>query len=116
MKKLIVLSVIIAVMFLTRGSVAPAHAQDSAKDDKPTFYHLVPGTYVNPWPRFTVTYPKEWTAERPTLSSGRGLSQYRLRDPARIRHWVSRSLHFLTPWTGSPRPSCAVFKAMGTRT
>jgi len=70
MKKLIVLSVITAVMFLTWGPVAPARAQDSAKDDKPTFYHLVPGTYVNPWPRFTLTYPKEWTAERPTLILG----------------------------------------------
>ena len=47
MKRLILVSVIMAVMLLTWGSVAPAHAQDSAKDDKPTFYHLVPGTYVN---------------------------------------------------------------------
>ena len=65
MKRLMVLSVIMAVMFLTWGSVAPAHAQDSAKDDKPTFYHLVPGTYVNGWPRCTVTYPKEWVEKRP---------------------------------------------------
>ena len=53
-----------AVMLLTWGSVAPAHAQDSAKDDKPAFYHLVPGTYVNGWPRCTVTYPKEWVEKR----------------------------------------------------
>jgi len=66
MKKLIVLSVITAVMLLTWSSVAPAHAQDSAKDDKPTFYHLVPGTYVNGWPRFTVHYPKDWV-ERHTM-------------------------------------------------
>jgi hypothetical protein len=65
MKRLIVVSVIMAVMLLTWGSVAPAHAQDSAKDDKPTFYHLVPGTYVNGWPRFTVHYPKEWTERYP---------------------------------------------------
>ena len=84
MKKLIVLSVIMAVMFLTRGSVAPAHAQDSAKDDKPTFYHLVPGTYVNGWPRFTVTYPKDWTVERPGWPQGRSFWS-RLRDPAPIR-------------------------------
>ena len=70
MKIIILVSVIMAVMFLTWGSVAPAHAQDSAKDDKPTFYHLVPGTYVNGWPRFTVTYPKEWTAERPDVAAG----------------------------------------------
>jgi hypothetical protein len=65
MKKLMVLSVITAVMFLTWGSVAPAHAQGSAKDDKPTFYHLVPGVYVNGWPRFTIRYPKDWIERRP---------------------------------------------------
>ena len=66
MKKIIVLSVIMAVMFLALGSVAPARAQDPAKDDKPTFYHLVPGTYVNGWPRFTIHYPKDWV-ERHTM-------------------------------------------------
>ena len=66
MKRLIVLSAMMAVMFLTGGSVAPACAQDSAKDDTPTFYHLVPGTYVNGWPRFTIHYPKEWV-ERQTM-------------------------------------------------
>jgi hypothetical protein len=43
------------------GSVfTPAFAQAPAKDDTPTFYHLLPGVYVNGWPRFTITYPKEW--------------------------------------------------------
>jgi hypothetical protein len=65
MKKLIVVSVIVAVMLLTWGSIVPAHAQDAAKDDKPTFYHLVPGTYVNSWPRFTVYYPKDWVERHP---------------------------------------------------
>jgi hypothetical protein len=69
MKRLVVLAVIMAVTFLTWSSVAPAHAQDSAKDDKPTFYHLVPGTYVNGWPRFTVHYPKDWV-ERPLTGAG----------------------------------------------
>ena len=64
MKKLIVLSLIMAVMFLTGGSGAPARAQDPANADKPTFYHLVPGTYVNGWPRFTITYPKDWVEGR----------------------------------------------------
>jgi len=63
MKKLIVLPLITAVMLLTWGSVAPAHGQDTAKDDKPTFYHLIPGTYVNGWPRFTIHYPKDWVEE-----------------------------------------------------
>jgi hypothetical protein len=61
MKKIIVLSAIMAVTFLTWGFIASVYAQDTAKkDDKPTFYHLVPGTYVNGWPRFTITYPKDW--------------------------------------------------------
>ena len=67
MKRLIVLSVIMAVMLLTWASVAPVHPQDSAKDDTPTFYHLVPGTYVNGWPRCTIHYPKDWI-ERPGLT------------------------------------------------
>ena len=66
MKKLIPLLLSMAVMLLTWGSVAPAHAQDSAKDDKPTFYRLTPGVYVNGWPRCTVHYPKEWV-ERPPM-------------------------------------------------
>jgi hypothetical protein len=64
MKKIILVSVIMAVVLLAWGSV-PAHAQDSAKDDKPTFYHLVPGTYVHGWPRFTMTYPKDWVEQPP---------------------------------------------------
>jgi hypothetical protein len=67
MKKLIVLSVITAlIMLLTWGSLAPAHAQDAAKDDEPTFYRLVAGTYVNGWPRFTISYPRDWL-EQPSL-------------------------------------------------
>jgi hypothetical protein len=44
-----------------------AYSQDSANEEKPTFYRLVPGTYVNGWPRFTITYPKDWVEERPAL-------------------------------------------------
>jgi hypothetical protein len=65
MKKLIVVSVIMAVMLLTWGSVVPAHAQAPTKDDAPTFYHLVPGTFVNGWPRFTIHYPKDWVEGHP---------------------------------------------------
>jgi len=66
MKKLIVLSLAMAAIFLTWGSVAPARAQDPAKDDKPTFYRLTPGVYVNGWPRLSFHYPKEWI-ERPPM-------------------------------------------------
>ena len=57
MKKLIVLALIMAVMVLV---AALAHAQSPANDVKPTFISPTPGLYVNGWPAFTVTYPKEW--------------------------------------------------------
>jgi hypothetical protein len=57
MKKLIVLAMIMAVILLV---AAFAHAQSPANDLKPTFISPTPGLYVNGWPAFTVTYPKEW--------------------------------------------------------
>jgi hypothetical protein len=60
MKKLIVVSMIMVLILLMGSSFSPAHAQDIAKEEKPTFYRLTPGVYVNGWPRFTVTYPKNW--------------------------------------------------------
>jgi hypothetical protein len=65
MKKLTLVLLAIAVASLAWGFFAPAHAQDPAKQEKPTFYRLVPGTYVNGWPRFTITYPKDWIEETP---------------------------------------------------
>jgi len=56
MKKLIVLAIIMAVMVLV---AAPVHAQAPANDLKPTFISPTPGLYVNGWPAFTVSYPKE---------------------------------------------------------
>jgi hypothetical protein len=53
MKKPIVVSVIMALMLLVWGLFALAHAQDPAKEEKPTFYRLTPGVYVNGWPRFS---------------------------------------------------------------
>jgi hypothetical protein len=64
-KKPVVLSAIVAVLLLTWAG--PAHPQDSAKDDTPTFYRLVPGTYVNGWPRFTIRYPKDWVEQMPSI-------------------------------------------------
>ena len=57
MKKLIVLAIIVAVMVLVAALV---HAQTPANDLKPTFISPTPGLYVNGWPAFTVSYPKEW--------------------------------------------------------
>ena len=65
MKKPIVVSVIMAfIMLLMGGSFALAQPQEPANEGKPTFYRLTPGIYVNGWPRFTVSYPKDWV-ERP---------------------------------------------------
>jgi hypothetical protein len=48
MKKPMVLSAMIVLILLVGGVFSPAQA------DTPTFYRLVPGTYVNGWPRFTI--------------------------------------------------------------
>jgi hypothetical protein len=60
MKKLIAVSLTIAGMVLMAGFFTPAHAQAPANDLKPTFISPTPGLYVNGWPPFTVSYPKEW--------------------------------------------------------
>jgi len=61
MKKLIVLAMIMAVMLLVAALV---HAQSPPSDLKPTFISPTPGLYVNGWPAFTVSYPKEWVEQR----------------------------------------------------
>ena len=72
MRKSIVLSVAMVLLLLAGTSSISSSAQDTANDQTPTFYRLVPGTYVNGWPRFTITYPKEWVERRP---AGRGVFQ-----------------------------------------
>jgi hypothetical protein len=60
MKKLIVLSLL--TLMLLRGSfLGLVYAQGPANDLKPTFISRTPtpGLYVNGWPAFTVSYPKE---------------------------------------------------------
>jgi hypothetical protein len=65
MRKLTVVSLAMVLLLLGGASLTPSSAQTPTKDDTPTFYRLVPGTYVNGWPRFTITYPKEWVERRP---------------------------------------------------
>ena len=65
MKKLILLSLIMAGIALMAGFSTPAQAQSPASNEKPTFYRLTSGTYVNGWPRFTMTYPKDWLEWHP---------------------------------------------------
>jgi hypothetical protein len=67
MKKLIVVSVIISLTLFMWGFFASAQSQDIADEEKPTFYRLIPGTYVNGWPRFTINYPKDWVERRPDV-------------------------------------------------
>jgi hypothetical protein len=65
MKKFLVLLAITAALVLALGLYPLSYSQDSAKEEKPTFYRLIPGVYVNGWPRFTITYPKDWVEGRP---------------------------------------------------
>ena len=66
MKKLITGSLIMAVMLLVGSFSAPAQAQSPASDVKPTFLAPTPGLFVNGWPAFTVSSPKDWV-EQPLL-------------------------------------------------
>jgi hypothetical protein len=66
MKRLIVLAMIMAVILLVAALV---HAQTPAIDLKPTFISPTPGLYVNGWPAFTVSYPKEWEVMPPYARS-----------------------------------------------
>jgi hypothetical protein len=61
MRKLIFASLITAGMVLLTGGFSTlVYAQNSGPDLKPTFISPTPGLYVNGWPAFTVSYPKEW--------------------------------------------------------
>jgi hypothetical protein len=64
MRRSIVLSVATAFLLLAGTSAISFSGQDTSDDQTPTFYRLVPGTFVNGWPRFTITYPKEWVETR----------------------------------------------------
>jgi hypothetical protein len=74
MRKPGVVSVIITVILLVGSVIALSYAQTPAPSDTPTFYHLVPGTYVNGWPRFTITYPKDWVERPPNFNIGQCFS------------------------------------------
>jgi hypothetical protein len=62
MKRVIVLSVLSLLLLLTQSFPTPTltHAQSPTAGLKPTFISPTPGLYVNGWPAFTVSYPKEW--------------------------------------------------------
>jgi hypothetical protein len=70
-KRLIVVSLITFIVMLGGIFPAPAQAQSPGTDLKPTFISPTPGIYVNGWPAFTVSYPKEWV-ELPKVGPGGG--------------------------------------------
>jgi hypothetical protein len=63
MNKLIATLSVALLALYTFAFFTLSHAQSPAPSDTPTFYRLVPGTYVNGWPRFTITYPKDWVEQ-----------------------------------------------------
>jgi hypothetical protein len=67
MKKLIVVLLIAAVMFLVGSFSAFPQTQNPVSQMKPTFLAPTPGIYVNGWPAFTVSYPKDWVEQPPRL-------------------------------------------------
>jgi hypothetical protein len=73
MRKHGVVSVMITVMLLAGSVLGPSRAQ-APTADTPTFYRLVPGTYVNGWPRFTINYPKDWVERLPNFNLGQCFS------------------------------------------
>jgi hypothetical protein len=81
MKKLVLASMVFVTAVCMDRVVVPARAQSPAPSDTPTFYHLVPGTYVNGWPRFTVTYPKEWVERCPEA-----MESFRVSAPGPVPH------------------------------
>jgi len=64
MKRLIAASVLTALVLSTGGFLTLTHGQTPANELKPTFISPTPGLYVNGWPPFTVSYPKEWAVLR----------------------------------------------------
>jgi hypothetical protein len=68
MKQLIVVSLAVALMLSTGGFPTLTHAQAPGTDLKPTFISPTPGLYVNGWPAFTVSYPKEWAQLVPGIN------------------------------------------------
>jgi hypothetical protein len=64
-KKQIAASVLTVLVLSTGGFLTLTHAQSPGADLKPTYLNPIPGLYVNGWPAFTVTCPKEWETVPP---------------------------------------------------
>jgi hypothetical protein len=59
MKKWLVLSMLCVVLAVVWGGQVCAQAQSDLK----AMLNAAPGLYVNAWPGFTVSYPKEWVVQ-----------------------------------------------------
>jgi hypothetical protein len=70
MKRPAVISLLTALLLLTGGFLTLTHAQAPGPALKPTFISPTPGVYVNGWPRFTVSHPREWVEYRPRAQWG----------------------------------------------
>jgi hypothetical protein len=100
MKKLIAASLFMAGIVFATGLSAPVQSQSPAPDLKPTFISPTPGLYVNGWPAFTVSYPKEWV-ERPGVRSAVfsvGISRPSLPPAPLLVVGVQTSPLFLEDW------------------
>jgi hypothetical protein len=67
MKKLIVVLLVMVAMLLAGSFSAFTQTQSRTSQLKPTFLASTPGIYVNGWPAFTVSYPKDWIEQPPRL-------------------------------------------------
>lgn len=54
---------LIIVSLVLGGIVTSAAAQGNIMETKPTFLAPTPGLYVNGWPPFAVSYPKDWEGQ-----------------------------------------------------
>jgi hypothetical protein len=113
MKKPIVGSIIIALMLLMWSLYAPSHAQETRKEETPTFYRLTPGVHVNGFPRFTVTYPKDWIERVPGFA---GFNVFAVSSPTAVPYPEFRVVVYpYHPGWDSPDFFVPFFKSLGFR-
>jgi hypothetical protein len=113
MKKPIIALLLITVMSLVWSFFPPSYAQDPTNEEKPTFYRLVPGTYVNGWPRFTISYPKDWVERSPGIA---GFNVFAVSSPKAVPYPELRVVVYpYHPGWDSPDFFVPFFKSLGFR-
>jgi hypothetical protein len=101
-RKSVAISLVVVLLSCAGSILVPCSAQTpTAPDLKPTFISATPGLYVNGWPSFTVTYPKEWVelppqspvivfqvmGVRPDLPPSQVLSVFVFPSPLPLEDW-----------------------------